>query len=521
MFALKNKFGELDKNQRWVFSLAILLFVIGLILKLGLITSSDPYIRGVEPNVLFSIQEIMAGDPLYPDPEAPPFPITQYTPLYYVLVALLSNLFNIVPGEQFLGVYYVGRTISVGASLGISIAVFLSCRRYGAGFLFSLVGAIITFVIPIPWFSLLRPDGLAAFLGILTVIMYARYLLEKNPIPQNRFLILAGALGFLSFFSKQNGGIFLVAVFLYPALRFRLKEIAYLASGVLLALIITSLIFLPFYSLIPGADNYFYDHIIGGLDNGIDLPGAYSNLYSLWLSWYFPLAVLPLGGIILLLNTIKKQGYKNTDEAAMFLALSFFTVTVANLIAGIKYGSSVNYMIESMVIGVLLLTRLLTSRDTYQVLESNFDLRTMFYSFALFFILVLLGHQTLLHRNSLLRSRVIDQRPPLSRIEIGNFFEDELLDHPDALIYSEVYLIKNLLFDHIIFPQEDLAQVMYSREVLTYSEVSDLVEDGTLRYLVTRENFDPPSELYGSKLDGFELYGSTSTFDIYINTQAP
>lgn len=522
MTNLKNRIGELDKNQQLVFYLAIVLFVISLILKLGLITSSDPYIRGVEPNVLFSIQEIMAGDTLYPDPEEPPFPITQYTPLYYILVALISNLFNIVPGEQFQSVYLVGRTLSVGASLGISFAVFLSCRRYGADFLISVVGAIVTFVIPIPWFSLVRPDALTAVLGILTVILYARYLLEKNSVPQKHYLILAGVLGFLSFLSKQNGAIFLVAVFLYPALRFRLKEIGYLVLGVMLALIISSLVFLPIYSVFPSEKNYLYTHIIGGLDNGIDLPGAYSNLYSLYLSWYFPLVALPLGGIILLVKSIRIEGCKKTDEATIFLALSFIVVTTANLIAGIKMGSSVNYMNESMVIAVLFLARLFATRDTYRVLDNHSDVRVMFYSFVLFFILVLLGHQTLTYRNSLLRSRLIDRRVPFARIEIANFFENELSAHPDALIYcEEIFLIKNMFFEHTIFPQEGLAEVSYSREIMTYAKLSDLIEDGTLRYLVTRKFYDLPADLFGNELDGFELYGTTTNLDIYINTQAP
>jgi hypothetical protein len=521
MAEIKHQFRVFDQTQKQLFLLTIILFTISLIIKVGFITSTVPNIRGVEPSVLFSVQEIMAGDPLYPDPEEPPFPSTQYMPLYYILVANISKLFNIIPGEQYLGLYLVGRTLSVVFSLGISITVYLSCRKVGADFFMSFLGAVTSFILPIPWFSLLRPDALAALFGISAMVVYSLHLKEQDLAQHLVKLIAVGALGFLSLLSKQNGAIFLVAIGVYPALRFRLREIACIFFGIILAFVVSSLIFSTYYSMIPTESNHFYTHIIGGLNNGVDLHLAYTKLYSLWLSWYFPLAAIPLGGIIILVKSIREQGYKEIDEVVLFLALSFILVTSANLMAGIKYGSAIHYMNESMIIAVLFLIRLFTIRNTYALINRNTDIKTLFSSYLFLFILVLLAHQTFLYRDVLRRSRIIDRRAPLSRIEISNFFEDELLAHPDALIYTDVFLIKNLFFDHIIFPQEDLAQLHYSREILTYSKLSDLVEDGTLRYLVTRENFDPPSELYGSKLDGFELYDSTSTFDIYINTQAP
>ena len=60
-------------------------FLAMLLLRLHLVSAYAPELGGIESNVIYTLQRILDGYPLYVDPAAPPYAITQYTPLYYYL----------------------------------------------------------------------------------------------------------------------------------------------------------------------------------------------------------------------------------------------------------------------------------------------------------------------------------------------------------------------------------------------------------------------------------------------------
>lgn len=62
-----------------------------------MIVAAPAYIRGVECNVLFTIQKALTGSRLYTNPNELPFDVAQYSPLYYLICQAVSQLFGISP----------------------------------------------------------------------------------------------------------------------------------------------------------------------------------------------------------------------------------------------------------------------------------------------------------------------------------------------------------------------------------------------------------------------------------------
>jgi hypothetical protein len=60
-------------------AVTVVYILAGLVLNVQLMTSDLISIRGVEPNVVFTIQHMLLGGSSYQDPEQPPFPVSQYS----------------------------------------------------------------------------------------------------------------------------------------------------------------------------------------------------------------------------------------------------------------------------------------------------------------------------------------------------------------------------------------------------------------------------------------------------------
>jgi hypothetical protein len=528
-YTFKKDYQNFDKQEKIVFHLVIALIIFSLLINVGLATTNVIDIRGVEPGVVYTIQEVMVGDPLYPDPQSPPFSINQYTPFYYLLIAGIANLLRIVPGQNFLDVYLVGRVFSFAATIGIGLSVFFISRKFGANFLVSCIGVAAVLILPIPWFTLVRPDALMVFLGVLSIVLFIRYLIEKEQEKRFFLLILVGSVGFLSLLTKQNGTFFLMAIALFALLQKQFQELGYIIFGIIITLVISSLLFQNYYSLIPGESNYIYEHIVKGLNNGINFVGAYDQLYSIYLSWYFPLLALPVGGILIILRCIKKSGIQKADDISLLLAVAFIVLTTGNLVAGLKDGSAINYILDSAIIGVLLLIRLtvvIKQLMNYCITENPSTItytRIFYYSFVLLFFSTLLINQTLVQRGNVYRSRLIRGGKTSIYQEIEDLslaFKNEFSKYPNAWIFSNERMIDILFFDHVLFPQPEVAGPA-SNLVFNYTKLDRMMETGEMRFIIIRKGEELPWKLMGIDVFGFDLKFSTTAYDVYINTRAP
>jgi hypothetical protein len=107
-------------------------------LKRILVFSYAPDLGGFERNVIWGIQQIMLGKPLYTNPDAAPFALIQYMPAYYYLVAIIGKILSIDPLNAH-SVYSLARCLNALLSLG---SVFLLYRMATRNFLISRTIAV-------------------------------------------------------------------------------------------------------------------------------------------------------------------------------------------------------------------------------------------------------------------------------------------------------------------------------------------------------------------------------------------
>jgi hypothetical protein len=498
----------------------VLLGVVAAGFTLGLALSGSAEIRGVEQYTVYPIEQVMAGNPLYPNPAVPPFPITQKTPLYYLAVAQVANLFGIVPGEQVAQVYVVGRLLSWTVTLLLAAVVFKTARLYGVGQTVCIALATTAIIIPIPWYTLIRPDALVGFFGVSTIALYGVYLLK----PQYPALLVAcGVLGFLAFLSKQNGVIFLVTVALFALLRLKLRELIFVGAGAIGALGGTSLLFYPYYSLIPSETNFFYHHIIGGVDNGTSLSLAYEKLYAVYLDQFLPLVALPVGAILYLGIQAKEKGLRTLEPVSLFLALATVVITVAYMVAGLKVGSAINYANEPMIIALLFLARLLTTTPLPPPLLHHAWIKipaTTYWLFFLAWTLAVFWGQYGRHLSASAQTQ--------AQAETITFLRQEFQNHPDTFFYTPAHhLMRPLcvsLFEQSLFPHQLISDPVFERGIINYAPaVQELLKTGRLRYIVVPTDEPLPESLYGAALDRseFRLVREFPPYDIYVHEPGP
>ena len=137
----------MDKNQRINRSLKRLFYIVffGLLLLMTLSIFSNSDIRGVESNVIYTLQQILVDNSLlYQDPNNLPFSITQYSPLYYLICDGALSILGI-NSTNFLTIRIISRCISVLFLIGSVILFFkiitqqFKCSRKVGNFFLLLI----------------------------------------------------------------------------------------------------------------------------------------------------------------------------------------------------------------------------------------------------------------------------------------------------------------------------------------------------------------------------------------------
>ncbi|HOY96743.1 MAG TPA: hypothetical protein PK509_13450, partial [Catalimonadaceae bacterium] len=317
---------------------AVLFLWIGLQLGLKriLISSYAPDLGGFERNVIWGIQQIMLGKPLYTNPDAAPFAIIQYMPAWYYLVATLGKLLSIDPLNAH-SVYSLARTFNAVLSLA---SVFILYRMATRHFRIPQTIAIFISSIAFLWMEAFtisgRPDCFKGF-----VFQCLIYVLLQYPSKRKRVVFpLAMMLSVLAFFTKQDGLVFCAIL---PVVLFLQKEWKQmLVTGLGIALMIAVV-----FSLFQfGTNGDFIRNVLGGLNNGISISwfvGAFSGYFSV-------MAVLFGLALVMSLEFVFEKNYALHVLAAGFV-FSFFP----QLLFSLKYGSGPNYFLECTFISLLFL----------------------------------------------------------------------------------------------------------------------------------------------------------------------
>jgi hypothetical protein len=491
-----------------------LLLILGLFLTWRFIVSSNLNINGVEPNVIYSIAQVLDGKPLYLDIHSAPYAVTQYSPLYYILSIKVAQALKVVPGVRFSEIFVICRLLASFFSLGIAILSFVVCQHYGVNRYQSYVISVIVFIIPIPWFNIARPDSLTAFCGTSAIVFFILYLsyLRINGRRSLLCLFASGVCCYLALMAKQNGIIYALCPSFFLLLMRNLRSLFYFIGGFVIAFIVSSFLFSSYFSVIPSSSNYFFDNIIGGVNNGTDFRGALTYIYYPLITVYLPFAVIPIFCSALIFWSAIKDREHQTDLILVFLAFAFVLILLFNILTGLKIGSRVNYIYPPLQIGLLL--------SAFYLLKKT---EKPLYKFRILFLVTILSFSIINCVNVIRAKRTsISLQQTFQYDEtLLAFLSNEIVMHPETYIYSTSNTINMTLFQTVILPMQDITQLLDEQNVVDYSEVGAMLKNGNLRYIVLNNHEEFPAKLQGYSLKSFELLYAGVFQDIYVNTVVP
>ena len=172
-------------------------------LAVALLRMGHPFeLEWMEGSALAHMQRILAGQPLYHEPQLAHLP-NMYTPLYYYL----SSLVALVTGPTFVPL----RLVSLLSTLGILALLFaIVWRETGDRFSAAISACIYaaTYQISDAWFDVGRVDSL-----FLLLMLGSIYCIRFGS--GARALAIAGVLAGLAFMTKQTAGVVGLPVGLY------------------------------------------------------------------------------------------------------------------------------------------------------------------------------------------------------------------------------------------------------------------------------------------------------------------
>ena len=222
-------FFDQSNDSKFQFALKLFLSFSVLFLIVGRIIAIFSYnsdIGGMEQAFVLLVQRILDHQLFYPDPTEPPYLISQYSPIYFYIVAFFSKTASLDPENNLIQVFWMGRIVSFLANLFTYFFIFKIASLYKP---LKLYQGVILFIL---YFGTLanhsyatRPDSLKVMFLIGGLFFLLKYINLKS------FYLFALAILFfnLAVYTKQDAliesGIFLSIYFLF--FRFKwFKEVA-------------------------------------------------------------------------------------------------------------------------------------------------------------------------------------------------------------------------------------------------------------------------------------------------------
>jgi hypothetical protein len=279
------------------------------------------------PESLFILHsvEVSEGKPLYTDFRKPPYNVTQYTPVYYFVLACLKQSFDLNMQQLFVW----GRRLMLLMASVIGLAIFLHGKRQTHSMIYSLTAALIFAGSYMLWplACTNRADIPATLFSIIAIVIFAqnkKYSLYLS-IP---FLLLA-------FYTKHSFVSAPAAIGLFLLLNRQLA--AAIKFGLIFA-VSAGLIWILMHIATNGMSTL-------NLVNTNVAPMKIQNV-RLVIGAFLQTAALPL---ILSFSGFNRN-WRN-DPVAIYLFVSLFLA----LFATAKLGSSMNYLLEPLAAACLLI----------------------------------------------------------------------------------------------------------------------------------------------------------------------
>ena len=466
-----------------------------LALNFWIVFSEVVNVRGDEPNVLHSVQKLLAHEELYSDPAAAPFDVVQYTPLYHYAVAGLARAARI-SRDDVGRLYVLARLVSISfliASLLVAQALVMALASGGRTA--AVVGCAALVIVTSPWQALARPDAMTAF--FLMVMLYAvvrsfsgRWLI---------WLLIASIAGAGAAGAKQSGLFGVVAVALYlagcragrPFWVFSCSVAAWLIAGAAVA-----------YGVFGPHD--LISNVVDGLDNGASVGAAWRNTYEPFLANFAVLLVATTVAATRHLRSLRLDGRS-------FLALYCTTVFALSTIAALKVGSAVNYYNDFLWAAVPFLTVELWDALRQRVLPAP-PVLLGGCLYASVVALTITTYQVDHYWLSIRGDKLATREGVVRRLRT------ELASCPNSYFVSFDQAVALLLHDRALAPQAALAAIQHQRRVVDYAVFEGMVRDGRVNLLVAKGK---PTRFLGVDFRAASLVAVVDGWQIFRPSTSP
>jgi len=479
-------------NRFYWFYLFFTILTLALLFYLTISNKTD--VRGVESNVVHSIQLILTGNHnLYQSPTALPFNITQYSPIYYMLSDGILTLLKAESADYFF-IRVITRVISMVILLTTALLIYLFFRnKIEIPAKDSLILSILFILITFPWFSVSRPDVLVALVIIAVIYLNYSYIQQKRL----RYPFFTGALLFIGLATKLNAAIFVVIIGIFYLFIKDWKAVFLSLTGFLITLIsIVFIMKIGGYNL-----TYIKENIIDGIENGYSFEAAVRKTYSDFFSYFgsFFIAI-----ILLVIYKFKYLTTHINHRLFNFLLFTGIVLLCYSFITGLKVGSAHNYFNEFLLLLILLTGYLMKyAYEQYHLLFRN---GLMVYSLSVAIIFTFYYCLEYHDQHTLLKNNEINVNLVRSYLK-GNldnkyFFSTDReisLSFPDKCI---------------LFPL-DIHNLTFKQDTYNYDPLKKALRDGTVKYFISR---GWPNVFFGVKIN--EYYSLSEKYGPYLIYQS-
>lgn len=475
-----------------------LLGLVTLYVRINVIFLANPDVGGIESNVVYSVLRIIAGYPLYQNPEEAPYAITQYSPIYYYLTAGFSRLMGFTADDVY-EVYATSRCLSLVANGFYVWGISQVARQQHLPTRVAVLVGILVFTL-LPPQSYGRPDSLSNALAIWTIWAVLRWnISEAKPLRYGAALtafLVATAL-----FSKQSAICLLIIVVGYLLLfGGNFRQISSFLGWLIVFLVgLYGCLFRQETTLV-------YANVVRGVSNGIDLANFGYNIVDHYLRPFVWLVVPALA--ISIRYILFEQGPR---QFIGFATVGFFMFALAT---GLKAGAALNYFTEFTGLSCVLL-----ADSLWQLRNTQSDWATVGR------LGIVLGTVWVIPVNAInfnwerTLARSIDLTAYRQEQAVAQYVKNKLNECPGCLVYNTVSngsYLNAFLFRNCAAPQQEIiAESAYPRRTFNYVDLDQAAQDGRIRFVTARDGdtkipLDPPVHLANYRpiksLAGYTIY---------------
>lgn len=461
---------------------------------------------GVEGNIIYFIQRLLNGEPLYSDPEWPPYAIAQYSPAYYYIVAGISKVSGLAP-DDLLQLYAVNRATGLFFNLILLVIIYRICRKiFLTG---KLTGATVTAAcfILLDITSYARPDSLYHCFFLASVYYFLRYIkAERERARSFHFFIVSIVLSGFTLFVKQTAIV--IPVVLCAGLLVE-KKYKVLVRYVLGYLVTTLALLAILYGFSDLAN--VYKNVVLGVDNGIS-PGWFRH--AVFQAYYLKhgLLFLLLAATVFILTRGKSAvliRYIRTMLVLLFLLLNIIML---------KNGSNPGYLTEWWILLLCL------SAYCFEYLSAKGQTKATGMAMIFFAGIILVKIVMDRDRTSGVFSKG-KYEAALAHYQKQYNFAQKVKDRMGASdqyvlflnIYTPDSYLENLFYKNAVLPQMDIAVLAsYPQKKFDYTDFKKSFYDGTIKWMIT-DTARKDINFFDLDLGRFRLADSGAGFNLYRN----